>query len=328
MKVLVLGLGSIGLRHLNNLHLLGVEDLSVCRTKDTPPPGKILPPRINVYHDYCKALQAKPDAVIIANPTAFHLESALQALKNGCHVYLEKPISHTDEKIEVFLEEVRLQTATVMVGCQLRFHQNLITIKKWLDSELLGTIYSVIVDMGEYLPDWHPWEDYRKSYAARGDLGGGVILTQIHDLDYVYWLFGPIKEVFAYGGHSTKLDIDVEDNVLISLLAKNNLALQLRMDYWRKPPVRRMHIVAEKGEVTWDYRLGRAEFIQDGIAKDVCQVPSTWDRNDLFLDALKNFLECIRTQNTPLVSAQDGADVLRIALAAKASIGEGGRFVL
>jgi predicted dehydrogenase len=322
MKALVVGLGSIGVRHLNNLQTLGVHQLSAFRSRNLSPPGDI-PDHVQIFYNYTEALSQKPDIVVIANPTAFHLPYAQKAVEVGCHLYFEKPISHTLDDVEKLKETVTNNQCVVSVGCQLRFHENLEKIKLWLDEGKLGKIFSVSVDMGEYLPDWHPWEDYRQSYSAKEELGGGVVLTLIHELDYLFWLFGKVKKVYAIGGQLTSLKINVEDTAIISQTTESGTFIQLRMDYWRKTPVRTMSIIGEKGEIYWDYYRGEIlKSDRKGVTKSF-KKSEKWDRNTLFLVTMKDFLNAIETNTRPRTSLQDGIDVLKIATAAKKSIKEG-----
>ncbi len=320
MKALVVGLGSIGTRHLNNLCRLGVSNLSVFRRRGLPPPSDVIDKDVRIFKDYDKALEDGPEIVVIANPTAYHVSLATKALEAGSHVYIEKLLSHTLEGMERLVELAECEDRVVTVGCQFRFHPNIEAVKQWIQKETVGRIFSVYVDTGEYLPLWHPWEDYQQSYAAQAELGGGVVLTLIHELDYLYWLLGSMEEVYATGGHLTPLEIDVEDTALISLWSKEKVPIQLRMDYWRQPPVRKMHIVGEKGQIFWDYYLGQATVVQNGSVIEKSILPENWERNDLFFAIMKNFLDAIRNRVSVRVSLTDGVEVLKIALAAKASL--------
>ena len=323
MKILIAGLGSVGVRHLNNLCTLGVKEISVFRVRNLPPPTMLHGENFKIFQDYDKALASGPDAVVIANPTAYHAEYAKKALLAGCHVYLEKPVSHSLEETDILLDLSRKHQSIIMVGCQLRFHPNLIAIKKWVQGGVVGRIFSVQVDTGEYLPDWHPWEDYSQSYAARKDLGGGVILTVIHEFDYLFWIFGAVKNIYAIGGHLTPLKTDVEDTALISLWTEQGLPIQLRIDYWRKPSVRKMHIVGETGEILWDYYKGEAVLMRAGDVAERNSVPEGWKRNSLFISAIRNFLEAIQNKTQVRIPLTEGVEVLKIALAAKRSMEEG-----
>lgn len=320
MKALVVGLGSIGVRHLNNLHALGVHELGVVRTRNHSPPKEIIPKNITVFQDLDLALTQNFDLVVVANPTFLHLETLIKALKVGAHVYVEKPIAHEEQSISELAPYLTSSGPKVLVGCQLRMHPGLQKINEWINQDKLGKVYSVQVDIGEYLPDWHPWEDYRQSYAARVDQGGGVILTLIHELDYLHWLFGKPKAVYAIGGHRTPLELTAEDTALITFETVRGICVQLRMDYWRKPPVRHMNIVAEKATVDWNYLTHLTTLKQNGQILDQVELPPTWDRNELFLSMMQEFLEGLSKESPPRVTLQDGIDVLKTALAAKKSI--------
>jgi predicted dehydrogenase len=320
LKALVVGLGSIGVRHLNNLHALGVHELGVVRTRNLPPPKEIIPKAITVFRDFDFALTKKFDLVVVANPTYLHLETLIKALKAGAHVYVEKPIAHEKRCLTELAPYLTPTGPKVLVGCQLRMHPGLQKIEEWINQDKLGKIYSVQVDLGEYLPEWHPWEDYRQSYAARTDQGGGVVLTLIHELDYLHWLFGKPKDVYAIGGHRTSLELTTEDTALITFETERGICVQLRMDYWRKPPVRHMNIVAERAIVDWDYPTRLTTLRQDGQILDQIELPLTWDRNELFLSMMREFLDGLSRGSIPRVTLQDGIDVLQTALAAKKSI--------
>ncbi|ARO86447.1 gfo/Idh/MocA family oxidoreductase [Nitrosospira lacus] len=316
----MVGLGSIGARHLNNLHTLGVHELGVVRTRNHPPPKEIIPKNITVFQDLDLALTQKFDLVVVANPTSFHLETLIKALKTGAHIYVEKPIAHEEQSVYELAPYLTSHVSKVLVGCQLRMHPGLQKINEWINQDKLGKVYSVQVDLGEYLPDWHPWEDYRQSYAARADQGGGVVLTLIHELDYLHWLFGKPKAIYAIGGHRTSLELTAEDMALITFETVQGVCVQLRMDYWRKPPVRHMNIVAEKSIVDWDYPTRLTTLKQNGQILDQIELPPAWDRNDLFLSMMREFLEGLSRESLPRVTLQDGIDVLQTALAAKKSI--------
>ena len=316
MKALVIGLGSIGIRHLNNLHALGVSQLSALRRRNSPLRGEI-PGSVKLFSDYDEVLMNPPDIVVIANPTSMHLPYAKKALEAGCHVYLEKPVSHNLDGVDGLLELQAKQNSVVQVGCQLRCHPQLVKIKEWIDSGKLGAVYSVAADVGEYLPDWHPWEDYRTSYAARNDQGGGVILTMIHEIDYLYWIFGPMTVEHSMGGNLTPLEIDVEDTALITLRDNKGIPIHLRMDYWRRPSVRTLNIVAEKGEVSWDYHKGDLLLHSEGKLVEDIKISDDWDRNNLFLDMMTDFLDAVKGHRSVCSPLSDGIEVLKIAITAK-----------
>ena len=186
-----------------------------------------------------------------------------------------------------------------------------------MKKKTLGKIYSVFCDVGEHLPYWHPNENYKKSYAAKKKLGGGVVLTLIHEIDYLYWLFGKFKSVYATGGSITKLNINVEDTVLSNIVTYNNIPISLRMDYWRNPPTRQLNIVGDKGQLFWDYYTKKTTLILNNGKKIVKKLPKNWNRNHMFLDILKDFILNIEKNKKVKISLKDGIYALNVALALK-----------
>ncbi len=185
MPIIICGLGSVGRRHLYNLQALGRNDIVLLRTgKSTLPDDElgILPVEYDLNH---ALLHWQPEGVVISNPTALHLEVAIPAAEAGCHLLIEKPMSHSTDGLDTLTKALRKGGGQVLVGYQFRFHPGLLAVKQLLEKEAIGCLISARVHWGEYLPDWHPWEDYRHSYSARSDLGGGVVLTLSHPFDYL-----------------------------------------------------------------------------------------------------------------------------------------------
>ncbi len=165
-------------------------------------------------------------------------------------------------------------------------------------------------EVGEYLPGWHTYEDYRQMYASRQDLGGGVILSQIHELDYLYWLFGlPAQHLYALGGHLSSLEIDVEDTADILMecvLDGHPLPVSLHQDYIQRPPSRFCEVFGDAGKILVDIRALSVD-VFDGQGNQVeASSYEGFQRNQLFLDELKCFLDGLQGKQTPLVSLRDG----------------------
>ena len=160
--------------------------------------------------------------MIVSNPTALHLDVAIPAAEAGCHLLLEKPITdRMDDRVNTLNKIVADKKLQVLVGYQFRFHPVLARIKALLQTGTLGKPLSVRAHWGEYLPGWHPWEDYRQGYAARKDLGGGVVNTLCHPLDYLRWLFGEVDSLSAMTGQVSQLELDVEDVAEVLLKFKD-----------------------------------------------------------------------------------------------------------
>ena len=246
-RVLIAGLGSIGRRHFNNLRALGCTDFVFYRTYqstlDDPQTGDW--PTVS---DLDEALATRPRIAVISNPTAKHLEVATAAARAGCHLLVEKPLSHSLAGCQELAEVARQRKLTVMIGCQFRFHPLLVSLRRQLFEGRIGQVLGARAEWGEYLPDWHPWEDYRKSYSARGDLGGGVVLTLIHPLDYLYWLFGPVRQVQASIRSVPSLQTAAGDDwAEIMLDFESAVVAQVHLDYVQKPPVHTLCVWGDRG---------------------------------------------------------------------------------
>lgn len=319
MKALVIGLGSIGCRHLNNLNSLGISKLAVLRKRKLAPPA-LIPENITTFTDLEDAVNWDPDIVVIANPTSMHAEYTKIFVKAGAHIYLEKPVSHTMDLLDDIVT-LKKKKQVIFVGCMMRFLGALNFIKEGLNNNSWGNLIHIHSRYGEYLPDWHPWEDYRQSYAARDDLGGGVILTLIHEIDYLYWFFNDLKLVSASGGKLSQLDLQCEDTAFISFKTKEGVPIHLELDYVTKPPVREIKILTSNGILHWDYYQEKINFTgHDGIEKLIYKEPESWERNDMFIGAMKNFINSIEGSEKNKSNFYDGVETLKLALDAKKMI--------
>jgi predicted dehydrogenase len=278
---------------------------------------------ISVFDDLDAALAERPQAAFICNPSSLHIPVALACVRAGCDLFLEKPVSSDLRGVEELIREAEQRKAVVMVGYQLRFHPCFLALKESLSQGLIGNVLTVRATVGEYLPGWHPYEDYRTMYAARADLGGGVIVTQIHEFDYLYALFGVPRRIFALGGHWSRLEIDVEDvaSVLMEFTAYGRaLPVHLQQDYVQRPPSRSCEVIGDRGKLIMDLpSLSLSCYDEEGKLASL-QTWDNFDRNQLFLDELRHFAECVETRRKPLVDLRDGVQSLKMALAARESI--------
>jgi predicted dehydrogenase len=339
VKVLFVGLGGIGQRHLRNLRtLLGdkVEVLAyrVRRLEHVVTDQLGLEAGANVEDKYAvrvvddldACLAERPDAVFVCNPTSLHVPVALKAARAGCHLFIEKPLAHSCEGVDELLDLVERRRLVGLVGYQMRFHPCFRRLQALLREGAVGRVLAVRVEIGEYLPGWHPYEDYRQMYAARSHLGGGVILSQIHELDYLYALFGRPRRVFCLGGHLSSLEIDVED--VASVLMEHEVdgrkvPVHLHQDYVQRPPSRTCEVIGDAGKILVDFRALTVQ-VFDGRGQPLeTRAFENFQRNQLFLDEMSHFLACVRGEQTPVVSVRDGAQSLRMALAAKHSMTSG-----
>ena len=339
MKVLVVGLGSIGQRHVRNLRTLAgtsvdltayrVRKLAPVLTEDmTVEAGTDVETRYNIaaFDRLEDALADRPDAVLVCNPTRHHIPVALAAAAAGCHLLVEKPLSDRYDGVDDLIRVVEQKRLVATVGYQMRFHPALQQVRDLVDRQTIGRVFAVRAQFGEFLPAVHPYEDYRCSYAARSDLGGGVVLSHSHELDYLYWLFGLPRRVFALGGHLSRLEVDVEDTASIMMecvVAGHTVPVHVSLNFAQRPPGRSLEIVGDAGTIRLDLRALTFDVIDErGVLASTAPLDD-FDRNELFLAELRHFLACVQGSARTRVSLRDAAQSLRMALAARQSMDSG-----
>jgi predicted dehydrogenase len=317
MRFLIAGYGSIGRRHLRNLLALGEKDIVLLRSgKGTLPPGES--GEFPTETELGGALDHKPDAVIVSNPTALHLDVAIPAAKAGCHILLEKPVSHSMDRVDELIDAARGSGSHVCVGFQYRFHPGLQKAKEWIDQGALGRPIAAHAHYGDYLPAWHPWEDYRKSYSARPELGGGVILTLCHPLDYLRWLLGEVESVWATSGNLGGLGIDTDDTADIGMRFPHGVVAEVHLDYIQQPPSHTFEIVGTEAAIHWDQADGTAQLDRGAGARDeLVQSPAGFDRAEMFVAEMRHFIQVCRGKAEPLCPLSEGVASLQLTLAAE-----------
>ena len=329
MKFLIAGLGSIGRRHLRNLRALGEDDIVLYRSGRSILLEDELAD-LPVETSLEAALAHRPDAAIISNPTSLHLQVAVPAAQAGCHLLLEKPVSSSLVGVEALCRAVERSGGQVLVGYQFRYHPGLQKIAALLESGAIGRSLSARAHWGEYLPGWHPWEDYRQGYSARAGLGGGVILTLSHPLDYLRWLLGEVNAVWALAGRLSDLEIDVEDTAEIGLRFQNGAIGSLHLDYNQRPSAHHLDVIGTRGTLRWDNEDGDVHLYpnpahNEGAKQAEAQgwltipAPPGFERNQLFIAEMQNFIDIIRGVAQPRCTLEDGIQALRLALAAHQS---------
>jgi predicted dehydrogenase len=269
-----------------------------------------------------------PDAVIVSNPTALHLDVAISAAEAGCALLLEKPLSHSIERMDLLQKAVKKSGSRVLVAFQFRFHPGFIRAKQLISEGAIGRVISADVHFGEYLPAWHPWEDYRKGYAARADMGGGVVLTQCHSLDYLPWLVGRVESLWGFTGKLSDLEVDVEDTAKIGLRFAGGALGSIHLDFNQQPPAHRFEVIGTKGSLRSDLSDGiihlyRAspELVQGKAAGEWESYPlfEGWERNTMFLEQMKHFVSVVRDGIEPGCTLEDGLQVQRMIEAVRQS---------
>ena len=313
MKILIVGLGSIGKRHLKNILLSKDSQIIICskHTKSKFTNHK----NIKIFNSLDRCLLEKPDIGFITNVTSEHIPIAIKLAKAGLDLFIEKPLSNTMKNVNKLQKLVESKKLITMIGCNLRFDKCIKEIKYLIEKQAIGKIISVKVECGTFLPDWHPYENYSKSYASNDKLGGGVVLTCIHELDYLFWFFGEIKEIISMTGKFSNLKIDTSDLSAIILKFKNNIIAEVHLDYFQKPEIRSCKIIGTKGTIIWDSLNNEVKVYDFKKAKWESKLKiKKYDKNEMYVEELEHFIQCVNKKKKTINDISQGEYVLKVAL--------------
>jgi predicted dehydrogenase len=319
-EILIVGLGSIGRRHLANLRALGWTHIRAVRSRGSSLDEAGLT-GLPVDRDLSTALSRHPLAVIVSNPSALHVAVALDAARAGAHLLIEKPLSDNLEGVADLESLVAAGRLRALVGFQFRFNPGLRQIRAWLRARAIGSVVTAQVHWGEYLPDIHPWEDYREGYAARPELGGGVLLTLSHPFDYLRWLLGDMARDSAIESRRDALGLAVDTCVDVTARFANGASAHIHLNFVERPRNHQLTLIGTEGTITWnDSDSAAHRYCINSRRWETVRAPAGFERNWMFRDEMRHFLGCVSGVEQPLSTIADGRAALELALAARQAI--------
>ena len=307
LKILIIGFGSIGARHFKNLESLGYTNVYVYDSL----PEKIKDKKLKIENLDKKNLEGL-DVAFICNPNHKHVETAIKCAEAGLHLFIEKPLSHNLKGINKLQKIVEKKKLVNMVACNMRFFESLQVIKNFLSEQKLGRVYSINLQFGQYLPFWRPGTDYRQNYAAKKEMGGGIVLDDIHEFDLLFWLndFSLVKKSCLFKNHASDLEIETEDQAKAVFQFKNGVSGSVASDYLSKKYHRTCRIVGEKGNLSWDWNENIVWFENEKGRKKILSVKN-YDLNEMYLDEVKYFLKCVEVKKETFNTVKKAKEVLR-----------------
>lgn len=320
MRVAVLGLGSIGARHAQNLRKLGHDVVGF----DPRAVGS------NVDFTQAASMQAAlsvADAAVVATPTSLHGEHVLGALQRGLPVLVEKPMAVDLLEADRIAARAHERGLICAVAMNLRFHPAIRTLRSLVLDGTLGAIRYAHVSAGSDLRTWRPGTDYRASYSAQAALGGGVVRDSIHELDYLTWMLGPALTVTAEVARVSELEIDVEDLATALLRLASGALASVDLTYVDTVYRRGCLLVGALATAHWDWTRGTVEIAQaDRDEPEVLNVAA--DVSETYVAEMHDFLEAVQTGRAPCTGAEAGRAVVQLADALLRSAAVGRRITL
>lgn len=319
MKALIVGLGSIGTRHARNLAALGHEVLGF-----DPAEARRAACAFPTVDDLPKGLAARCNFAVIASPNRYHVEQAMAAASAGLHLFIEKPLAVSSQGLAALREAADRNGLCSLVGSNWKFHPALAEAKRLVESGEIGDPLAVQAVGGQYLPDWHPWEDYRRGYSARLDLDGGALFDS-HEVDLLTWLLGPVASVNCRIARSGTLDIETEDLVCMTLAFRSRALGTLQLDYLQHPYCRRIHITGSRGTLVWDALENEVVHYSAADKRwHRWKTPLAYEINQMYVEEMRHFTSCIEGAATSWTPLGHAAHVVAIYDAARASSSRGG----
>ncbi len=321
MRILIVGCGSIGTRHLKAFKKIEQVEVVLCDSREEALKETAENYSLSeVYKDIKEVKLEKIDGMVICTPPHTHIPIALEGAKANCHLLVEKPISNKLDGIEELIQVTKRKKLVLGVAYSLRYHPNLRRIKRMLEEKIIGNVLVGKVHGGQYFPDYRP--DYRQIYFAKREMGGGVLSDfATHSLDYIQWFMGKVSEVFCFCDKLSDLEIETEDTAEIFLRFKDRGIAEVHTNCFQRDYSSRCELIGSSGTIVWDYvknevRLFRADKKKWETFIDKCE------RDDLFNFQASNFISSIKGKEALPVSGESGIRTLKVVLAAYESARE------
>ena len=309
----VIGLGSIAKRHRKNLK----EMFPAAKVLAMSASGRKLKNPVEnadeVVTDTLSIISTKPDFVIVASPSTYHAEHALPLLEAGIPVLIEKPVtaSSSDAEKLSMIEFGSDLPPIVAVGYCLRYLSSSIRIKELLNQKIIGSVYNVSTNIGQFLPQWRESKDYMNSVSAKKFLGGGALLELSHELDYLQWLLGDLNYNYAILRNSSELSLNVEEVADLLLTSDSGTLCYVHMDFLQKKAQRTNSFIGSKGRLDWDVLKNSITLYTEDKVEVIYEEPS-WDKNQMYIEMVKDFVSSINGFENQCVSLSESSKTVAL----------------
>jgi len=323
-RVVVVGLGSIALRHRRNLKILFPNVFIVAVPSSGTIDNQIVDFADQIILNLSEVLMKDVDIAIIASPATFHAAHAAVFLHSGVPTLIEKPVTSHSQDVETLMKISSDTNTPVAVGYCVRYMPAAVRVKKLLEQNTLGCVYNASVNVGQYLPDWRPSKEYQNSVSAKKSLGGGVLLELSHEIDYIQWLLGPMEVEYAQLRSTSELDLEVEELADVILVSETGIVCSIHMDFLQKKALRTCSLIGEKGRLDWDLLSNTVQL--HTRERSICLFAEVnWDSNQMYLSLLKDFLNLVVGQQNSTIDLEQAARTVGLIESIKSNAIQGVR---
>jgi predicted dehydrogenase len=314
-RVLIVGAGSIGERHLRCF--LGTEraDVSFVEVRaELRAEVAARYPRAKAYADLDAALEAKPTAAVLATPAPLHVGQATTLVGRGVHVLIEKPLAVVPDGVDELRRRVR-ESGSVVAGVAYvyRAHPVLAAMREALASGKYGRPVELVAVCGQHFPLYRP--AYRQTYYTRHETGGGAVQDALtHVVNAGEWLLGPVERVVADTAHQVLDGTDVEDTVHV-LARHAGIPASYSLNQHQAPNETTITVVCERGTVRFEAHACRWRSMEQHGGEWTDHAGETLERDTLFVRQANHFLDAVERKAAPACTLDEGAQTLRVNLA-------------
>jgi len=305
MNVLIIGLGSIGRKHIIALQSLKI-DFKIYALRSNL--NASIEEGIENIYDLDDTVIVF-DFAIISNPTHLHYEYIEKLTHKGISLFIEKPAIHSLEYVDELIQLIEDKKIVTYVACNLRFHPCIIYLKEFLIKWESKRINEVSIYCGSYLPDWRPNKDFRTIYSANSEMGGGVHLDLFHELDYTHWLFGKPKAIHSVKRNSSSLNINAFDYANY-VLEYENFAASIILNYYRIDSKRTI-------EILFDDETLIIDLIKNNILNNkgiVVYQSDDFNIIDTYKNQMEHFILSLKGNQKQMNTFADSIEVLKTCL--------------
>lgn len=316
-NIAVVGLGNISKRHRANLKRIFPEAtiIAIPARESLENVGEV-PFADVVLTNYKEAVTYQLDFALLASPSPFHLKHAEVFLAQNIPLLIEKPVAASYQDALKLQSLVERDATPIAVGYCMRYLASARVVFDTLQSNALGTIYNVVASVGQFLPDWRPDVDFRKSVTANAKLGGGVLLELSHEFDYLQWFFGRLDVLHATLRNTKELQLEVEEIADVILQSEDGVLCYVHLDLLQKKAHRQCTIVGSSGRLDWDIVSNKVT-ITSAENTSVIYHETDYDKNFMYLNMLSDFYRFINGQDNACIPLSDAVDILSLVDKAK-----------
>ena len=312
-RVLVIGVGSIGERHVRCFQDTGQAAVSIVETNAQLRADIAGRYRVDAaFESLAAALDASFDAAVICTPADVHVPMAIECARRGMHLLIEKPLSIDRARVDELAAVVRENRLVVGIAYVLRCHPALTAMRAAIQSGRFGSPVQIVATSGQHFPTYRP--AYREIYYASHATGGGAVQDALtHVINASEWLVGPITSLAADSAHQVLPGVSVEDTVHV--VARHGTVLGCySLNQHQAPNEFTLTVICERGTARFEYHQHRYRWMTEAGGEWQDESVRPLERDTLFICQAARFLEATNG-DAPLCSLGEGEQTLRVNLA-------------